>query len=384
MQNHTWRSLIRLLGLALLLAGGLRLGFHPPPAPAHEDHSDEEPTLTSCRVLGWVPYWDQARAATSLREHVQTIDYVSLFWYYLDPKGEIREYEDAQVDRELIAFAREKGVQVFALVANLPDDQREGDSDWDPDRVGAVIGEPEDRAAHIEALVNLANELGVDGINIDYEALPGEYRSDFTAFIRGLAQALHAEGKLLAVALHPKTSETNPAEDNGSHAQDWEALAKYADQLHLMTYGEHNSGTHPGPIASPDWVESIVRYARNVRDVPSERLFVGIPLYAEAWEPVGEDGYRAARVDLTYTDIQRVRKSHRDGTLSSDTYDTPSFVFETRGGKERIVWFENRASVERKLAVGREFGVCNFAFWRLGGEDPKVWKSVERAVRTED
>jgi hypothetical protein len=35
-----------------------------------------------------------------------------------------------------------------------------------------------------------------------------------------LGRALHANGKLLGVSLSPKTSENNPAEENGSHAQD--------------------------------------------------------------------------------------------------------------------------------------------------------------------
>lgn len=384
MEHHTWRSLMRVLSLALFALVAMKIGFFPAAAPAHDGPTQAKPEPDSCSVLGWVPYWDQERAVASFRKHVGTIDYLSLFWYNLDPDGNVQKYKDAQIDHDIIDFAHDNGVKVFVLVANLPDDQREGDHDWDPDRVGAVIGSEEERQAHVSALLALAEKLKVDGINIDYEALPEKYRADFSTFIRELSEALHANDKLLAVALHPKTSETNPAEDNGSHAQDWNELAKYADQLHLMTYGEHNSGTHPGPIASPDWVEPVVRYARDVHELPAEKLFLGIPLYAEAWEPLKSGGYRAARVDLTYSDIERVRKKYVGGTLNSDRYDTPSFIFKTSGGRKRIVWFENRASVQRKLAVGREFGVCNFAFWRLGGEDPRIWDSVDQAVKTDE
>lgn len=371
---------MKALSIALLAIVGMKIGFHPSAVPAHEDQPGDEAAPSSCAVLGWVPYWDQKQAIASFSRHIDAIDYISLFWYSLDREGNIEPYQDAEIDRDLITLAHDNGVKVFALVANLPDDQREGDHDWDPDRVGLVIRKEERRRAHIAALVELTEELDVDGINIDYEALPEKYRGRFSTFIRELSEALHAEHKLLAIALHPKTSETNPAEDNGSHAQDWEELAKYADQLHLMTYGEHNSDTRPGPIASPDWVEPVVRYAREVREVPAAKLFLGIPLYAEAWEPVGSGDYRAARVDLTYKDIQRVRRQYVEGRLNSDRYDTPSFTFETESGRKRIVWFENQASVERKLTVGKEFGLCNFALWRLGGEDSKVWASVKRAV----
>lgn len=337
----------------------------------------------SCSVVAWIPYWDQEAAMGSVKQHADVVDYVSVFWYHLAPNGSVRRYQDANVDPEIIQYAHDKGMKVLALVANLPDDQRDDDDsdDWDPDRVEKVIGSARARKAHIAELLELTEKMGFDGINIDYEALPGELRKDFTRFSRELGEALHAKDKILAVALHPKTAEGIPSEDNGSHAQDWDLLPKYVDQLHLMTYGEHNSSTHPGPLASPDWLQPILHYAREIREVPAEKLFLGIPVYAEAWEPLGHGRFRAAAFNLSYVDVKRAEQEYDVEPEWDEEHSSPRLVFESDAGKKRIVWFENRTSVDRKLAVGREFGICNVGLWRLGGEDPDAWNSLRENKR---
>ena len=167
--RHRTRQRLTIAGaLPLLALATILLSAFPLYSAAHDEHAEQPKQPASCSVLGWVPYWDQKQAIDSFRQHAGTIDYLSLFWYNLTPEGTVRRYKHAEVDQGLIDLAHENGTKVFALVANLPDDQREGgDYGWDPDRVGAVIGSEQARAAHIEELVTLAEELGVDGINID-------------------------------------------------------------------------------------------------------------------------------------------------------------------------------------------------------------------------
>lgn len=339
-----------------------------------------------CSVVGWIPYWDQKEAWESFHDNVDLIDYVSMFWYHLGPDGAIRKYKHAHADQEMIKHAQDHGVKVFALVANLPDDQRKDDRerDWDRVRVELVIGSAERRQEHIDALMELTDRMGFDGINIDYEALPGSLRSEFTHFIKELGAALHKRGKLLAVALHPKVGEGIGEWDNGSHAQDWDALPKYADQLHLMSYGEHDSSTRPGPIASLDWLTPILRYARETRKIPSDSLFMGIPLYAEAWEAHGKGRYRAATKLSTYTDVRRAVAEYGVESDWDERSSSPFLRFKSKQGRDRVVWFEDGTSVGEKLALAKKFGVCNVGLWRLGGEDPSAWEVLRQMLDRND
>lgn len=365
-------------GLALLLAV---CAEHPevegpsadpmsPPAPA------SAPTRR-CQVVASIPYWDQPRATRSLRGNIELIDYVSVFWYHLTPSGEIQTYARARPSQTLIRFAQERGAKVLALVANLPDDEREGGGlTWDSSRVAAVLRPASARQAHVEALVRLADRVGFDGIHIDYEGLPKSERDDFTAFIAELGGALRAQGKLLAVAVHNKTSENNPKEDNGSWAQDWTALVKHVDQLHLMTYSQHTAESNPGPLASLRWFEPILAYAASGLGLPARKIYVGLPLYAEEWHRDRGGRYVGLDIDFTYRDVQhRILRSGGRETWSTK-HASPYARYRENPDHEHVVWFENARSSARKLEAIRRAGLCNVALWRLGGEDPKVWPAL--------
>lgn len=324
--------------------------------------------------LAWIPYWDQQRASASFMANADMFSHVSLFWYYLDEEGEIRKYRRAREDQALLRFARTSGVKTLALIANDGDSTTEN---WDRHRVARVIRDPERRQAHIEDLVELANELGFDGINIDYEALDRQDRDDFTRFINELAQALHVRGKILAVAIHPKTALADPKEDNGSHAQDLPALAQAADQMHFMTYGQHGAGTGPGPIATTRWVDDVLSFAIDKRRVPADKLFVGVPLYAEAWRErtCWSGSCFSSDDDLVFADVIR-RQALATAPRSIHAGADGAFLSYEQGGSRHVLWYEDAASVLAKFDMAARRGVCNAAFWRLGGEDEAIWEAL--------
>lgn len=374
--------MIGLLEMLLLSSFGFLLVGCAPSGGKGRGASDDASAGPTCSVVASVPYWAQKEAITSFKKNIDLFDHVTLFWYHVRPDGQVEKYTRAVEDRRLIERAQERGVKVLALVANLPDDEQPDDGGtWDAERVGRLIGSERARAAHVEDLMALTRRLNFDGIHIDYESLPEEYRGDFTQFIKELADALHAEGKLLAVALHAKTSEENPRESNGSGAQDWEALHRYADQLHFMTYNQHTPETEPGPVASLGWVERVLRYAIETRQVPASKIFVGIPLYAEEWYRSGSGKYEGLDRDMTFAEAQ-ARKRENDGVeWWSSEHESPYIVFHDQQGREHVIWFENRRSSEQKLALLANLGICNMALWRLGGEDPGFWKTMRSGSR---
>lgn len=313
-----------------------------------------------------IPFWDQKSAFASFKDNYEHFDYVSLFWYGLRPDGSIRKYIYAVEDKKIIKFAKSNDIKVFALVANLPDEDDGGD--WDYKRVDKVISSAASRKKHIADLVALTKRFGVDGINIDYEALKGYQKKNFSIFIKELGESLHANEKLLAVALHPKNREGDLSYSNGSQAQDWRELAKYADQLRLMTYDEHWNSSKPGPIASVPWLRSILNYAKTL--IPQEKLFVGVPLYGYDW---GE-GQKAN--GLTYQDVQKLIKVHKPKVLWDSKSEIHYFKY-IASGTTHTVWYEDSASFGAKLDLFDSLGTTNLSFWRLGGEDQRIWQTLQ-------
>lgn len=329
-----------------------------------------------CSVVGSIPYWAQQDAFDSFLAHREHVDHLSLFWYHLDPSGVVRPYRRTREQADLVKQARARGIKVLGLVASLPDDEREGTGlTWDPHRVRKALHSQSRRTDHVAELLALARRMQFDGILIDYEALPPSQRSDFSAFIAELASALRADGRVLAVAIHPKTSEDDPQESNGSEAQDWDSLARDADQLHFMTYSQH-TGTTPGPVASLDWVERVLRYAVDDRGLPRGKVFVGLPLYAEQWSQPQPGTYRGLDVDLTFRDVHDRRKRFDGSEHWSDEHRSPYLTYRDQQNTPHVVWFENERSSREKLALADSLGLCNFALWRLGGEDPGFWHAL--------
>ncbi len=372
-------NLLRLaapLGAALLVGAVLWFSWPPeqqpetqPPQAANKDEARANPIV----ILGWIPYWDQAKAFASFKANVDLFNYISLFWYRLDSRGQLRPYSQTKEDENIIAFAHQNGVKVLAVIANLPDYAEGGDWDWQ--RVERVISSAEARRRHVADLAALAEGENFDGINIDYEALRRSQREDFTAFIRELADALHARGKILGVALHPKTGEFKPSEDNGSPAQDWNAIAQYADHLYLMTYSQHSLASEPGPNASPAWMDRVLEYAVNVRKIPKEKLFMGIPFYGHEWVETRPGQWEGIDDDVTFAHAAELAEQYGVPIQWDEDAMTPFSTFRRRG-RQHSVWFENKKSLESKLELRKKYQIPNIAFWRLGGEDPEVWNTL--------
>lgn len=331
-------------------------------------------TFLNTKILGWIPYWDQDNAFNSFKNNAEIFDYVSLFWYFLDSDGKLKLYTSAADNKNIINFTHQKGIKVLAVIANLPDYTEGGD--WDSKRVRRIISSVESRRRHISEIMALIREYNFDGVDIDYEALKKTDRDNFTIFIKELSQALKTEGKSLGVAIHPKTSEDNSKEDNGSHAQDWQALYPYVDYMYFMLYSQHSLETEPGPNASVDWVDKVLDYAINKIKVPREKLFFGIPFYGHEWMKTGKNQFEGLDSDVTFSQVESLSKTYNKPIEWDDESKTPYFVY-TKSGRQHIIWFENDESFKAKLSLAEKYQIYNFAFWHLGGEDPKNWEIIK-------
>ena len=316
-----------------------------------------------------IPYWDQGAAFASFEKNANLFNFVTVFWYTLRRDGSIRKYTYAVEDAQIINFAHTNSVKVFGLIANLPDEDEGGS--WDSERIDKVISTKSARSSHIADIVSLTQRMGFDGISIDYEELETYQKDSFTLFIKELASALHEKGKLLGVAIHPKSGEGKPQENNGSAAQDLVPISQAGDQLYFMTYGEHWDDSVAGPIASVSWVKNVINYAISI-GVPREKIFMGVPLYGLDW-PKNGSSYGTAK-GLTYSEVAGLINQYKPTLIVDTAEGSAHFTYES-SGQSHEVWFENYQTVLPKLEFAKSLGI-SATFWRLGGEDPLVWTTA--------
>lgn len=318
----------------------------------------------STKNLGWIPYWNQAAGFSSLKQNAGFFDYVGLFWYLIRKDGAVEKYPFAVENSEIINFAHSKNIKVLAVIANLPAEDEGGS--WDPNRVNKVISDSTLRKQHIADLVILTIKNNFDGINIDYEALPASQKENFTVFIKELSTSLHKKGKILGVSLHPKISEGDPEYSNGSEAQDWAKLSRYADHLYLMTYEEHWETSPPGPLASIPWLTTVLNYAKEL--IPEDKLFAGVPLDGYDW------GESKKAKGVTYKDVVALISKYKPN-ISWDQKSKTHYFGYRDGNISHKVWFEDIDSFKEKLKLFDSLGIPNLSFWPLGNEDKRIWQS---------
>jgi spore germination protein len=224
------------------------------------------PARRGYEVTVWAPFVTILEQMT-FTNNADVIKEANFFWYQLKADGSIAGSVQSP---EGVAAARAEGLRIVPSIQN---------GDFDRARVARLIHDPAQRTRHVAEIVKLVQEDGFDGIDVDYESLNAEDRDDFRAFIEELAKALHAQGKLLSIAVHAKTEAQGSW--NGPQAQDWVRLGAAVDSFKIMTYDFHSAAGPAGSIAPLDWVDQVLTYAATV--VPPAKTYLGVPLYGYDW-----------------------------------------------------------------------------------------------------
>ncbi len=316
-------------------------------------------------VAAWMPTeWDTDNARASFEANADYIDEISPVWYEMRSNGTLRALGGSR-DETLVQAAHQAGVLVLPSITN----------GFDPDRTGYTLRNPERRSRFVQRIVEEVLEHDYDGVDIDFEAMPTSEREAFTAFIRELAAALHNEGKILAVALHARTGDSDGAA--GAQAQDWEAIGQVVDRFRIMTYDYHWRGGGAGPVAPIYWVEDVIEYAKT--QVDPAKIQVGIPFYGYDWVGGESSGVTWAEIQETIATYQpevHLQEWGEEGEVSESW-----FVYSARDGRHEV-WFSSQRSMEAKLDLVARHDLAGIAIWRLGGENPAYWQAIrERLTR---
>ena len=324
---------------------GLQNSMTPPTAP----------TPKTYEVTIWAPYLSVLERQT-LIANAELIAEVNPVWYELTSSSEI-----AGSVQSPAAFdeARTASIRVVPSLVN---------GGFDRDRVAAIIHDPARRAQHVAEIVALVVDNDFDGIDVDYESLFPEDRDAFSLFIEELAHALHAQDKLLSVAVHAKRDDEGSWA--GPQAQDWARLGAAVDEFKIMTYDFHYSTSEAGPIAPLDWIDEVLSYAATV--VPPEKTYVGIHFYGYDW--IGATG-----TGVVWREAIKLADMHGVEIMRDESGEA---WFNYGPDNRRTVYFTDARSIETRLAdiITHHPDLAGIAIWRLGGEDPDNWGVIKQRL----
>ncbi|MFZ3100808.1 MAG: glycosyl hydrolase family 18 protein [Desulfitobacteriaceae bacterium] len=301
----------------------------------------------------------------SMLKHVSALDEVAFFWYTFDGTGKVNP--TGKIDMSVKEAAQKNKAKAYALVHNM------AGGGFDANLAHKVLSNSGTRTNFVTNLVNLTTKENWDGISIDIEKTPPGDRNNFSVFVDELHKALKAKDKVLNISIPAKFIDY--PSDLWSGAYDYTAIGKAADQIILMTYDEHGTGTTQGPIASHDWVDKVILYA--VGKIPKEKIVMGLPVYSFDW---GSNKPNMPAY-LSFAQTTDQAKKHGVDILYDTAEQVPHYMY-TAAGIRHEVYLENAKSLAVKLDYAKKHQLHGVAIWRLGMEDPAMWDNVTKTFGT--
>jgi len=271
-------------------------------------------------------------------------------------KGEMYCKEDPKVT----AFAKEHGIRLVPLI-------------WGSDRkaMHELFNSIEYRTRLVRNIVAALDSISYcQGVNLDFEGMDAADRYVYDFFLIELAAKLKPKGYMLTIDVPAKASES--LTNSWAGAFDYAEIGKYCDRVMIMTYDEHWSTSHPGPVSSVQLCDRVLEYATSV--IPAEKIYMGLPFYGYDWPAKGRATSRLySRTSQILEQTEAKLNWDRDAK-------TPWFVYTDSNGAKRTTYFENGRSIAAKLVIAHKWNIGGICIWSLGNEDPAMWDAI-RAYR---
>ena len=277
------------------------------------------------------------------------VNVISPTWFYLtDTAGNIANIASA----DYVAQAHDKGLQVWGLIDNFTQDVSTTET----------LSSTSARQNIISQLIQAATNVGMDGINVDFESLSEDVGIHFLEFLRELSIECHKNNLVLSV--------DNPVpEDFTSHYNRAEQ-GRVVDYVIIMGYDEHYVGSEAGSVASLPWVEQGVQ--DTLEEVPAERVINAVPFYTRLWRTTGGNvtseaiGMDQAQQVIAENNVE----TYWDKTTSQNygTYDIDNSTYQ--------IWLEDSQSIAEKVKLVSKYNLAGVSAWKLGFENSGIWQVI--------
>ena len=324
---------------------------------------EEPPKLSEGKInLIWDMTYSKRNIELS-QNSTPGIDVISPTWFEIvDSNGKIKN----RAEPEYIAYAHQNGWQVWALFSNNFSDI-EGTS--------LILNNTDKRQAVIREILAYAALYKLDGINVDFENVYKKDRDAYTQFIREFYPLAKEQGLFVSVDV------TVPdGSDNWSKCFDRKALGESVDYVCLMTYDQHwSTSPKAGSTAELVWVEENIQ--KTLREVPADKLLLGIPLYTRLWTEAVVDGEstvssKALNITSAWKEIE-----DNDAIVAWSDLSGQYQASYDKDGKTYKMWLEDADAVNMKTSLVHKYNLSGACIWAANFADEQVFVVLERNMK---
>lgn len=283
------------------------------------------------------------------------VNVISPTWFSVtSTQGNISSLASA----EYVSQAHEKGLEVWGLIDNFDDDISTLET----------LSLRSSRQHIIDMLVQEAQRVDMDGINVDFEALTEEEAPHFIQFIRELSVACRKNGLVLSV--------DNPVPQY-TVFYDRKEQGIVADYVIIMGYDEHTVGSEKaGSVASLPFVEEGI--SQTLEEVPKEKVINGVPFYTRLWTESNNGTVSSEVCGMDQADAY-VEKYGMEVYWNTEV--SQNYAEATTDGGVLKMWIEDEKSLEEKMKLIQEYDLAGVAEWKLGFERADVWEIISKHIQ---
>lgn len=283
-------------------------------------------------------------------------------WFSLnDSSGGYRSFGTA----DYVTQAHNMGLQVWGVL----DDFNYKNETGAEVKVMDVLSSTTNRQHLIDNVVAEAGNLGLDGINVDFETIDSDCGVHYVQFLRELSVECRSKGLVLSV--------DNYVPFNFNDYYRLDIQGQVVDYVVIMGYDEHWRGSgDPGSVASIGYVSNGLD--RTLEEVPAQKVVNALPLYMIQWKIEG----------TTVTD-QYLTLNNLEGFLARisaqpewDETTCQNYLEWQEGSATYQIWIEDAESISVKLNVMRAKDLGGVAVWRLGYDVPEIWGLLSAYVNS--
>ena len=230
----------------------------------------------------------------------------------------------------------------------------------------AILLDEANRLDAVRQIVSAAKEF--DGVTIDFEGMKGdELKDGLTTFMEDLRAALG--GKRLNIAVHPVLSE-----GEYFNAYDYGKLGEICHKIILMAH-DYAPNNLPSNLMNTDFIATPVTpfgevyhgLKRITDEVDSDKITLALSVTnTAAWNARNK---RITEGKVIHPSMETVaqRLSQADTeVIYSDTYRNPYAWYNTEGGQQILLWYEDARSIADKIELAKMFGITDISVWRIG------------------
>lgn len=277
------------------------------------------------------------------------VNVISPTWFYLtDTSGNIASIASA----DYVSQAHEKGLQVWGLIDNFTQEVSTTET----------LSSTAARQNIISQLIQAAQDVGMDGINVDFESLSEDVGTHFLEFLRELSIECHKNNLVLSV--------DNPVPEDFTSHYDRAEQGRVVDYVIIMGYDEHYVGSEAGSVASLPWVEQGIQ--DTLDEVPAERVINAIPFYTRLWRTTGGNVTSEAigmdQAQQTIADNNVETYWDKNASQNYGKYDIDNSTYQ--------IWLEDAQSVAEKVKLVSKYDLAGVSAWKLGFENNGIWQVI--------